>query len=156
MHVRCFTSDITYAGQMVVSPLYSHTLPNMSASQYVNGALDVLVSTTGANLRTANPFQVAVVVQQCPPQGCYMPPPPNIGSPLMWSSPYTWANKVFPQTGQVVTIQSNQWIVLDISPPKLGCLYVYGTQFLMFVCFLICLSVIIHRVFSNEFSSYRR
>lgn len=98
----------------------------MSNSEYTNNTFQVLMSTKNANLALGSPFSIFAQAQLCPPAGCYIPPPPDIGTPMLWSKKSTWPNKKVPTLAQRVVIDSNMWVVLDVSPPKLGLLVVNG------------------------------
>jgi hypothetical protein len=121
-----YSFDVTYGSKMVVSSLNETHLRNMSSSKYRAGTLSVLLSTYHANLQYSSPFQVTVVPQLCPPSGCYVPPIPTLGDPVLWSHPATWPSGYVPKLSEKVTITSTMWVVLDVTPPKLGCIYVYG------------------------------
>jgi len=97
-----------------------------SASQTVY----VLASTTGAD-RTKPTINLQVQSKLCPPNGCPAPPKPQLHSMKLWSNKNTWAghnysDPGFPCAGCTVTIKANEWIGLDISTPKLGCVIVFG------------------------------
>ena len=44
----------------------------------------------------------------------------------LWSDPATWPGKILPQEGDDVIIQEGDTVLLDISPPALGSLKIYG------------------------------
>jgi len=67
----------------------------------------------------------------CPQNGCPAPPLPQLGVMKLWSNKSTWEGHNysapgFPCEGCTVTINANEWIGLDISTPKLGCVVVLG------------------------------
>lgn len=105
---------------------YTAPLNNMAHSRYWNNTIDVVLNNDGALTSGSDRFRVDVKAMLCPPQGCPPPPVPDIGTPMMWSKPSSWQSKKVPVGGQRVTIDANMWIVMDVSPPSLGCLTVYG------------------------------
>jgi hypothetical protein len=101
-------------------------LVKMGDANFHNITVDVMLTNTGANLGWVAPYNVYAEAKLCPPKGCPIPPVPTIGTPMLWSKKNSWQSKKVPVAGQKVIIDANMWIVLDISPPKLGCIVVYG------------------------------
>jgi hypothetical protein len=98
----------------------------MADAEYKNQTIRVVLSTKGYKT-SANPkFGVSVDSQICPPGGCPIPPEPSIGIPMLWSKKDSWPSKVVPTAGQRVIINANMWIVLDVTPPNLGSMVIYG------------------------------
>jgi len=122
-----YSFGITYNAKRKLSPL-NNTLPllKMADSQYHNGTVSVVLTTRGYKTTASPKFGVYVDSQLCPPKGCPVPPVPSIGTPMLWSKKASWQNKALPVAGQKVTIDSNMWIVMDITPPNLGSLVVNG------------------------------
>mmetsp|Transcript_16459 Transcript_16459/g.22492 ORF Transcript_16459/g.22492 Transcript_16459/m.22492 type:complete len:2653 (+) Transcript_16459:1-7959(+) len=108
----------------------NHTNPMLTIgnARYENYTFDVLLTNKGASLTTSNPFGVSTAAKLCPPRGCPVPPVPNPGVPLLWSKKSSWStnNYKVPTAGQAVTISADMWIVMDISPPNLGCITING------------------------------
>ncbi|RYG70223.1 hypothetical protein EON64_00770, partial [archaeon] len=123
-----YSFNVYYNSSVKIAPLNNtQTLRFMADSEYKNRSIDVILTNQGA-IMGARPkmFGVDVVARLCPPKGCPIPPVPTIGMPMLWSRPASWPNKRVPRTGERVTIESNMWIVLDVSPPRLGALVIYG------------------------------
>ena len=45
---------------------------------------------------------------------------------ILWSDINSWISLTFPTTGDNVIIGPNTWLILDVSPPKLSSLIIYG------------------------------
>ena len=84
----------------------------------LNGSLPLVGASTS--------LQIAVAGIQCPPNGCYIPPPPSYGAVRLWSDPTAWPLGRIPIAGDNVLVNSSMNILLDISPPPLFNLQVYG------------------------------
>ncbi len=80
----------------------------------------------GAYVGDSNKHIVSADPLQCPLAGCPAPPPPAINGYVRWSSPSTWPTLVLPAAGESVVIPADKAIILDMSPPPLGRLIVYG------------------------------
>lgn len=63
---------------------------------------------------------------QCPPFGCYVPPPPQRGEYTLWSDPASWEDGIVPLMYDDVVIPPHRAIIMDIDPPLLGSLTVEG------------------------------
>ena len=48
----------------------------------------------------------------------------------LWSDPAAWPGNNLPEEGDDVTIQEGDTVLLDISPPPMGLLRIYGQLFL--------------------------
>jgi hypothetical protein len=105
---------------------YTRSLKKMADSSFHNITVDLLLTNKGALLNQPAPFAVYAVAKLCPPKGCPIPPVPTLSNPMLWSKKASWPTKKIPVAGQKVIIEANMWIVLDTSPPKLGCIVVYG------------------------------
>ena len=121
-----FTFVVYYNGRTRWAPNNStKKLVNMADARYLNYTFDVML-----NNKNAGPgnYGLATAARLCPPRGCPVPPPPNPAIPLRWSKKSSWSSNGYkvPVEGQSVTITSDMWIVLDISPPKLATLTIEG------------------------------
>ena len=100
---------------------------HMARSSFVNGTLDVILSTKDANMELQEPFAVQVKAQLCPPVGCPIPPPPSLPANYsLWSDFKSWKSNVKPTFNEDVVIEADMWIHMDVSPPPLNKLTVYG------------------------------
>jgi hypothetical protein len=118
---------VTYNNQRRLAPRNNTKfLTKMAAASYDNFTISVVLTTKGYNPAAAKKFYVGLDSQLCPPRGCPVPPVPDIGTPMLWSNKLSWQNQLKPVAGQKVTIDANMWIVMDITPPTLGSLVVYG------------------------------
>ena len=88
----------------------------------------VMLAMPNTSYTWYRPYQHRIRVQsfQCPPDGCPLPPAPQIGAAGLWSSPSTWPNGTLPRAGDDVLINATMNVVLDISPPPLGRLTIQG------------------------------
>jgi hypothetical protein len=122
-----YSFGVTYGGVRKLAPRNNTKfLTKMADAEYKNQTIRVVLSTKGYKT-TANPkFGVSVDSQICPPGGCPVPPEPSIGIPMLWSKKESWPNKIVPIAGQKVTINANMWIIMDVSPPTLGSMVIYG------------------------------
>ena len=99
----------------------------MAASSFVNGTLDVILSSSNATLALSEPFAVQVKAQLCPPAGCPIPPVPSLPANYsLWSRPSSWPKNAVPTFEESVVIEADMWIHMDVSPPPLNKLTVYG------------------------------
>jgi hypothetical protein len=94
-----FSYALTYNGNKVTSNT-SVDLPEWPylnfANSYVNKTLKLDFNNFGADL--SQPLRVSIEAQQCPPDGCYVPPPPAISSNFMlWSNASAWPDQRLPQ-----------------------------------------------------------
>jgi hypothetical protein len=123
-----YTFSVQYGSRSYWSSNKSYVrMHNIGDTMYVNRSTErAILSTYGVQKTASKPFQVSIYAQNCPPSGCWIPPLPTLSDPLLWSKKSTWPTKIVPIKGQAVTIESNMWVVLDISTPKLGCINVYG------------------------------
>lgn len=55
-----------------------------------------------------------------------MPPKESLGNSSLWSDPQTWAPRGIPQAGEDVVINGTMYVIMDITPPKLGRVTIYG------------------------------
>lgn len=124
---NAYSFAITYDSRTNFAPI-NNTLPltDMADSKFENNTLSVVVGNIGAITTAPEPFGMTASLRQCPPAGCPVPPVPTIGEPMLWSRAASWSSGRVPTTGQSVTIESNRWIVMDITPPKLNRLTIYG------------------------------
>ena len=122
-----YSFQVTYGSSSILASKNDTPLVNMGDSKYYNYLFNVLLTNKG-DLASSNPFKVSTSASLCPPSGCTVPPVQTPASPLLWSDPQSWPsnNYAVPTTGQTITIASDMWIVLDVSPPKLGCINIYG------------------------------
>ena len=72
-------------------------------------------------------------VYRCFYEGCLPPPPPTLppGRPLdfhKWSNQSAWValNSTMPTEGSTVIIPPGAWMVMDINPPRLKKIFIYG------------------------------
>ena len=122
-----YSFQVTYGTTSVLATKNDTPLVNMGDSKYYNYVFDVLLTNQGS-LTSSSPFKVSTAASLCPPSGCFVPPVQTPSAPLLWSQAQSWPSNNFavPTAGQTITISSDMWIVLDITPPKLGCIYIYG------------------------------
>ena len=117
----------TYNGVTKYAPTNStKPLTKMGEARFDNVTVSVLLTNQGAQMNQRSPFNVYAQAKLCPPRGCPIPPIPTLSTPMLWSKKNSWQSKKVPIAGQRVVIDSNMWIVLDITPPKLGCIVIYG------------------------------
>ena len=124
-----YTFGVTYGDvRKQASKNNTDFLDRMAEAEYDNKTIRAVVSNVGSYSSSQGEYNLVLDAQLCPPQGCPVPPVPTIGDPLLWSQKSSWANLGYelPQQGQDLTIESNMWIVMDISPPKLGILTIAG------------------------------
>ena len=72
-------------------------------------------------------------VIRCATEGCLPAPPPEIpisrpGDARRWSNDSAWEELGMnpPSSGETVVIPQGVWMILDVEPPKLNRLYIYG------------------------------
>ena len=121
-----YSFTVSYGGKIQWATVNSSKpLINIADARYLNYTFDVMLSNKGAQ---PNLFSLSTVAKLCPPRGCPVPPVPTLGQPLLWSKKSSWSTNDYklPIAGQSVTISAAMWIVLDISPPKLANLIIYG------------------------------
>ena len=117
----------TYNGISKYIPINStKPLTKMADGRFDNTTVSLLLTNKQAQLHQLKPFTVYTQAKLCPARGCPVPPTPTLDKPLLWSKKASWSSGKVPVAGQKVTIESNRWIVLDINPPKLGCITIYG------------------------------
>jgi hypothetical protein len=98
----------------------------MAWSEFKNNTIRVAMGNVGDVANSAGRFTVKLDAQQCPPEGCPPIPVPDIGTPMLWSDRLSWQSDALPLANSRVTIDANMWIVMDISPPALKSLTIYG------------------------------
>jgi len=96
--------------------MLSKSLPR--GSEFSGSNVSTLAALPG--WAVSNAFTFDMSYHLCPPIGCNPVPTGSLGSPVAWSS-LTW-----PAPGEDVTINPDQYIMLDVSPPPIGRLFVYG------------------------------
>lgn len=102
-------------------PIGSSNLPDG------NKTWNVIVNTVAANASSyADKYTFTVSNLQCPPGGCPVPPPAKLGNSSLWSDPLTWGGRGVPVEGADVVINATSWVIMDVNPPKLGRLTIYG------------------------------
>jgi len=128
LQLKPYSYGITYASKRKIAPRNTTRLFYMADAEWNkhSNTLSFIVSTKGSIPSTANQFGLSLDAQMCPPKGCPIPPIPHIGTPMLWSRETSWPSYRIPTSGQSVTIDSNMWIVMDISPPTLGSLTIRG------------------------------
>jgi hypothetical protein len=118
---------VAYNGRRTLAPRNNtKALTTMAAAEYRNATIRVVLTTKGYKSGANPKFGVKIDAQICPPGGCPIPPQPSIGVPMLWSRKDSWPAKTVPVANQKVTINANMWIVMDITPPSLGSLVIYG------------------------------
>eukprot|EP01036_Dinobryon_divergens_P027890 gene27890-36744_t len=121
-----YSFTVSYAGNTKWATINStKPLRRIADAHYLNYTFDVMLNNKGAQ---PSLFSLSTAAKLCPPRGCPVPPVPHPGQPLLWSKKSSWStnNYQLPTAGQSVTISPAMWIVLDISPPKLANLIIYG------------------------------
>lgn len=92
--------------------------------------LNMILSNKGAQFSWGDyAAYVSASARLCPPHGCPVPPKPVLGKNYtMWSSPTTWTKHPggVPIDGIDVTIEGSEWIVLDVTSPRLRKLTIFG------------------------------
>eukprot|EP01035_Chromulina_nebulosa_P018019 gene18019-23659_t len=97
--------------------------------------LSMIISTDGADFDYPwneegydHVCYISTSARLCPQSGCYVPPTQDVHHLQYWSKNSTWIGHggSLPSAGSSFNISSTQWIVLDISPPPLDTLVVYG------------------------------
>ena len=127
-------------------PIGSSNLPDG------NKTWNVIVNTVGANASVyTDKYTFAVSALQCAPGGCPVPPPAVLGNATMWSDPNTWGARGIPAFGEDVSARSSRsrrrarrrhptcpspgmqvvingtmYVIMDVNPPKLGRVTIYG------------------------------
>jgi hypothetical protein len=91
-----------------------------------NNTWGFTMSTVGANASAPNTYTVTVYDIQCPPGGCATAATMNVGNATYWSDVTSWKSGRLPLLGENVVINATQWIIMDVNPPKLGTLTIYG------------------------------
>ena len=100
---------------------------SLTKTELSNNTLNVVLTTAAADLSLSEPFAVRIKSQLCPPQGCPVPPLPQIPkNSSLWSDPASWPSGEVPVENEEVVIEGNMWIQMDISPPRLRSLQVDG------------------------------
>lgn len=124
-----YSFTVNYASQIKWSTINSSLpLTKMADSKYINYTFDVMLSNKGSKPLSSGQFSLSTEAQLCPRKGCPIPPVPSIGTPMLWSQKASWPTngRKVPTAGQNVLIESNMWIILDVSPPLLGCITIKG------------------------------
>eukprot|EP00595_Chromulina_sp_UTEXLB2642_P001523 CAMPEP_0196766926 /NCGR_PEP_ID=MMETSP1095-20130614/32902_1 /TAXON_ID=96789 ORGANISM="Chromulina nebulosa, Strain UTEXLB2642" /NCGR_SAMPLE_ID=MMETSP1095 /ASSEMBLY_ACC=CAM_ASM_000446 /LENGTH=2258 /DNA_ID=CAMNT_0042131985 /DNA_START=2674 /DNA_END=9450 /DNA_ORIENTATION=- len=97
--------------------------------------LSMILSTDGADFNYPwnekgydQVCHLSTSARLCPQSGCYIPPTQDVHDFQYWSKNSTWNGHGghLPSAGSSFNISSTQWIILDISPPPLDTLIVYG------------------------------
>ena len=126
--IKPYSYGVTYGGKRKIAPRNQTRLSQMADAAWDKhgNTISVIVATKGAFPNSVDQFGLSLDPQQCPPVGCPVPPVPQIGTPMLWSRESSWPHNQVPISGQSVKIDSNMWIVMDISPPTLGSLTING------------------------------
>jgi hypothetical protein len=72
------------------------------------------------------PYSVSAKAVLCDPKACGLPGNVPLGPPVFWSNPASWPSGKVPVAGENVNITAGTYMVMDISPPALGVLIVFG------------------------------
>eukprot|EP00607_Mallomonas_marina_P005433 CAMPEP_0182439766 /NCGR_PEP_ID=MMETSP1167-20130531/86632_1 /TAXON_ID=2988 /ORGANISM="Mallomonas Sp, Strain CCMP3275" /LENGTH=3836 /DNA_ID=CAMNT_0024633535 /DNA_START=462 /DNA_END=11972 /DNA_ORIENTATION=- len=121
---------ITYGNEKLDSDFRNAPLSlgheNMAANRYFNNTITTILSTKGANLTTDEPFGLYGYATLCPATGCFTPLMSDELTKSLWSDSSSWAGGKIPLEGEDAIINGTRWIVMDVIPPKLNCLRIYG------------------------------
>jgi hypothetical protein len=122
-----YSFTTTYHGTETWAPFNTTRMTNIGDGHYDQSTwqMDNILGNKGSY---TNDYHIYTKAKLCPPWDCPKPPVPTPGLPLLWSDPWSWSTNDFevPTEGQTVTISASMWIVLDITPPKLGQLIING------------------------------
>lgn len=93
-----------------------------------NGSWSVILSTNNATFPGNAKYAIRAVPLVCPPEGCPVPIPEPMGNATFWSESKSWPERdgKVPALNEDVEIPAGRYILLDISPPKLGQVRVIG------------------------------
>lgn len=138
--------SLPHAGQVIVPPVPRNTFPNVHACAFgtaslpggaKNNSMTVILNAnitrlskrfsmtsraTGQLAGSATSYTLDMTYSLCPPEGCYKVPSGKLGAPVLWSKTFTTTLK----SGQDLTLDPSQYILLDVNPPPLGTLTIFG------------------------------
>ena len=123
--------NLTLYGSVYQSSNHTVSLTDVMGSSFYNQTtreLDVVLSNNGADFSQGDAVtQVSAQALLCSLSGCPVPPRYSASNYTFWSDISSWyAIGGYPIQGQNFNISADQWIVLDVSPPPLGIIQIFG------------------------------
>ena len=97
-----------------------------------NDTWDIMLTVNNSASNAGNmydrpgPYSVNIEAVICGPGMCDYPAQLPLGPPIPWSDPSTWPTGVLPAANSNVNISAGLYVMLDISPPSLGHVVIYG------------------------------
>lgn len=123
-----YSFETSYEGTSKLTPTRQIQLRSFGSSYFENNTLSMLFTNQNldSDVLTDSSLSIDVKSKYCEFDNCYQTPNFNISNPMLWSQNISWQSGFIPDKNDDVYIDQNMWIVADISPPPLRCLYIYG------------------------------